>query len=98
MAKVRFSEKDFRAARKDERAKAAVKALTDYVNAGHNTKNFCVLMSLEHRTLQAWATDLVIEWLRQLAMNGDSGMIDGRNKSEARAARVMIDALDEYVG
>lgn len=92
-----FSEKDYRNARKDERAKAAVKALTDYVNAGFDSKNFCVLMSLEHRTLQGWATDLMIEWLRILAANGDSGNVDARNKWEARAAKIMVDALDEYV-
>lgn len=93
MSKI-LTEKDYRDARKDARAKAAVKALSDYVNAGYKPQNFCTLMTLEHRTLQAWMTDLMIDWLRQLVINDKEGMTDGRNQWEAKAAKVMTEALD----
>lgn len=88
-----LTEKDYRNARKDERAKAAVKALSDYVNAGYNALHFCALMTLEHRTLQGWMTDLMIDWLRQLVINDKEGMTDDRNKWEAIAAKIMTEAL-----
>lgn len=89
-----LTDKDYRDARKDERAKAAVKALSDYVNAGYKPQNFCTLMTLEHRTLQAWITDLMIDWLRQLVINDKEGMTDERNQWEARVAKIMTDALE----
>ena len=92
MSKI-LTEKDYRNARKDTRTKAVVKALSDYVNAGYNVQNFCTLMTLEHRTLQGWMTDLMIDWLRQLTINDKEGLTDDRNGWEAKAAKVMIDAL-----
>ena len=89
-----LTDKDYRDARKDTRAKAVVKALSDYVNAGYNTQNFCALMTLEHRTLQGWITDLMIDWLRQLVINDKEGMTDERNQWEANAAKIMTDALE----
>ena len=89
-----LTDKDYRDARKDTRAKAAVKALSDYVNAGYSPQHFCTLMTREHRTLQAWMTDLMIDWLRQLVINDKEGMTDDRNKWEANAAKIMTDALE----
>ena len=93
MAKI-LTSKDYRNARKDTQAKAAVKALSDYVNARHSPQHFCTLMTLEHRTLQAWMTDLMIDWLRQLVINEKEGMTDDRNKWEAKAAKIMTNALE----
>ena len=86
---------DIREAKKNEAAKKAVEALTNFVNCSYDSKSFCMLMTQEHRTLQQSVTRLMIDWLRQLIANKEARFIDGRNEAAANAAEIMIDALEK---
>ncbi|MBS1712643.1 MAG: hypothetical protein JSS71_13065 [Armatimonadetes bacterium] len=52
-------------------------------------------MACDHRTLVQSKARLAIEFLRVLADHYDEGRFDLRNEGACRAARVMVDALDE---
>ena len=59
--------------------KELVSAMTDFVNSfSHDNKEFCELMTKEHRYLQEEFTRLCLEWIA--TCGSDDYRFDGRNE------------------
>ena len=59
--------------------KEAISTMTDFVNNfSHDNKEFCELMSREHRYLQEEFTRLCLEWIA--TCGSDDYRFDGRNE------------------
>jgi hypothetical protein len=73
-----------------EDIKKLVGEITDFVNSYNaDRKQFIIMMSREHRTLQQSFTRLVLEWLEHVA-SGDY-IHDDRNKASHEIARDLIE-------
>lgn len=73
--------------------------LADVISQTVNSSRFdarrcAAAMACDHRTLIQSKARLVIEFLGVLASHYDEGRFDLRNEGACRAARVMVNALD----
>lgn len=76
------------------KAETAVSTMSDFVNNFNSDhKEFCELMSRDHRTLQQSFTRLCLEWLEHVA--SDNYSTDLRNESSHTVARDMIKLYQE---
>ena len=79
-----------------ERTKAAVEAMSNFVNNyGHSPELFARLMANEHRTLQQSFSKLMLVWLEYIAT--DEYRTDGRNEASQMVAKRLIKAHESWV-
>lgn len=75
-------------------AEEAVKVMSDFVNnMSLNEKEFAVLMSQEHRTLQQSFTNVCLAWMRELASKNE-GQYDLRNEQSVKVAKEIIEKVE----
>lgn len=78
----------------NDEAKAAIRALSDYVNRYHDMKPLVEAMSHEHRTLQQCMTGFMLKWFLHLSELGEN-WYDLRNEASVKVARKIVSQIEE---
>jgi len=78
----------------DDRVKAAVEAVSRYVNGmGHKPEEFVALMDREHRTLQQLFTGICVAWFRHLGEMHDKKFFDLRNEDSCKLGKRFVETF-----